>query len=151
MNTRVMFSTASDEWSTPKETFDALNTEFAFTDDPCPIGGTDGLQREWGASVFVNPPYSNIRGFMDKALAEIKAGRSQTVVFLVPSRTDTKWWHECVMPYASEIRFIKGRLKFGNSKNSAPFPSCIIIFKVMNSTELFEGEDSDQNNKEGTK
>jgi len=129
VNSRIMFSKASDDYTTPRMCFHVLNREFFFNDDPCPIGGLDGLEREWGSSVFVNPPYSNIRGFMDKALAEIKANRSDRVVFLVPCRTDTKWWHECVLPFASEVRFIKGRLKFGESKNSAPFPSCVIVFR----------------------
>lgn len=110
--------------------YQKLKEEFHFDDDPCPIGGSDGLERKWGKSVFVNPPYSNIRGFLDKAINELYHARnSELIVFLVPSRTDTKWWHEIVLEFAFEIRFIKGRLKFGDAKNSAPFPSCIIIFR----------------------
>lgn len=136
MNTKLMFSSASDDWSTPQDVYDKLNAEFLFTDDPCPLGGTDGLERAWGGIVFVNPPYSNVKGFMEKALQEMLRQNTHTAVFLVPSRTDTKWWHSYVLPYAKEIRFIKGRLKFGgfNKKgepitNSAPFPSCIIVFE----------------------
>ncbi|MFH1318495.1 MAG: DNA N-6-adenine-methyltransferase, partial [Candidatus Omnitrophota bacterium] len=74
----------------------------------------------------VNPPYGkNIINWIKKGYEESKKGK--TIVMLIPSRTDTKWWHEYVMK-AKEIRFIKGRLKFGGSINSAPFPSCIIVF-----------------------
>lgn len=124
---RVVFSSSSDEWTTPEATYDALDAEFAFADDPCPIGGTEnGLLREWRSPCFVNPPYSNIRPWMEKA--RLEAGAGKVVVLLVPSRTCTKWWHDHAMK-ATEIRFIRGRLKFGGSKASAPFPSCVVIFK----------------------
>ena len=124
---RVVFSSASDEWPTPEATYAALNAEFAFNDDPCPLGGVvNGLTREWGTSCFVNPPYSDIPAWMDKAACEAKAGK--TVVLLVPARTDTRWWHTYAMR-ASEIRFIKGRLKFGGAKNGAPFPSAVVVFR----------------------
>lgn len=124
---RVLFSSASDHWATPTEVYDALNQEFKFTDDPCPLGGNGGLDRAWGGSTFVNPPYSEIGAWIKKGAQEAQAGK--TVVFLIPSRTDTKWWHEFVMT-ATEIRFIKGRLKFGGAKNSAPFPSCVVIWRA---------------------
>lgn len=125
---RVVFSSASDEWATPAGTFHALDAEFHFADDPCPIEsvGVSGLLREWQSPCFVNPPYSQIGPWMEKAMLEFKAGK--TVVLLVPSRTDTRWWHRFAMK-ASEIRFIAGRLKFGDAKNSAPFPSAIVIFR----------------------
>ena len=123
---KVMFSSASDHWSTPKDTYDALDKEFHFNDDPCPIGGGGGLEREWGTSTFVNPPYSEIKEWVAYGFAQAEQGK--TIVMLIPSRTDTRWWHDYVMNGA-EIRFIKGRLKFGGSKNSAPFPSAIVIFK----------------------
>lgn len=129
MNSELMFSANHDNWSTPKKAYEALDKEFVFVDDPCPLGGTDGLTRPWGISVFVNPPYSNIWLFLEKAIWELHHGETHYVVFLVPSRTDTKWWHELVLPNASEIRFIKGRLKFGDAKNHAPFPSCVLVFK----------------------
>lgn len=125
---KVMFSSATDHWSTPKEVYDSLNREFNFNNDPCPIGGTDGLSNDWFSSNYVNPPYSEISAWAKKCYEECQKGK--TVVMLIPSRTDTKWWHEYVMK-ASEIRFIKGRLKFGGAKNSAPFPSCIVIFKPL--------------------
>jgi hypothetical protein len=73
---KAYFMRESDEWQTPPALYDALNAEFAFTDDPCPIGGTDGLVREWGTRCFVNPPYSNIKAFIEKALLELRARRS---------------------------------------------------------------------------
>lgn len=129
---RVLFSKKSDDWETPKAFYEELNKEFSFIDDPCPVGAFDGLDRAWGEIVFVNPPYSNIKAFLKKAISEINLNNSKIVVFLVPARTDTKWFHNQVLPFCDEIRFIKGRLKFGNSKNSAPFPSLIIIFKNRN-------------------
>lgn len=86
----------------------------------------DGLSTDWGESNFVNPPYSDIARWVKKGFEEWKKGK--TVVFLIPSRTDPKWWHEYIMK-ATEIRFIKGRIKFGDSKHGAPFPSCLVIFK----------------------
>ena len=122
----VHFSSSTDNWTTPKDVYDSLNKEFHFNDDPCPINGTGGLEREWGTSTFVNPPYSDLKNWCKKAYEESQKGK--TVVMLIPSRTDTKAWHDYCMK-ATEIRFIKGRLKFGNSKNSAPFPSAIIVYK----------------------
>jgi len=125
---KALFSSNTDDWSTPKDLYDKLNDEFNFTFDPCPLHSeVDGLKIDWGTSVFVNPPYSNIKGFLIKAHEELDK-ESKTIVFLVPSRTDTKWFHEYVYGKA-ELRFIKGRLKFGNAKNSAPFPSMLCIFK----------------------
>jgi len=87
----------------------------------------NGLTVDWGKSNYVNPPYGRQIGWwLAKGLWEWSNGK--TVVFLIPSRTDTKWWHKYVMK-ADEIRFIKGRLKFSNHKNSAPFPSAIVIFR----------------------
>jgi len=123
----VHFSSATNDWSTPKDVYEVLNKEFNFDFDPCPMKSQfDGLSIEWGKSNFVNPPYSNLKLWCKKSFEEWKKGK--TVVMLIPSRTDTKAWHEYIMK-ATEIRFIKGRLKFGGSKNSAPFPSAIIIFK----------------------
>lgn len=124
---RVLFSSASDEWTTPEETYRALDAEFGFKDDPCPLGGNvSGLLREWGSPCFVNPPYSDIGPWMERALLEAQAGK--TVVLLVPSRTCTRWWHDYALK-ATEIRFIRGRLKFGGAKTGAPFPSAVVIFQ----------------------
>ena len=124
---KVMFSSATDHWSTPKDVYEALDKEFHFTYDPCPLNCKDNnLGKRWERSCFVNPPYSDIKTWARECHIQWQLGA--TVVMLIPSRTDTRWWHDYVMK-ATEIRFIKGRLKFGGSKNSAPFPSCIVIFK----------------------
>lgn len=130
--------TKTDEWATPRDFFDQLNTEFHFTLDPCSNGenalctnyftpDVDGLAQDWGKhTVFMNPPYSQNYLWMKKAYESWQKGA--TVVCLVPSRTCTRWWHEFAMK--GEIRFIKGRLKFGDSNNSAPFPSAVIVFRA---------------------
>ena len=129
MTSDVLFSKKTDHWATPTDLYNELNNEFHFTFDPCPLHAKfDGLNIDWGTSVFVNPPYSNITSFLEKAHKELHK-QSKIIVFLVPSRTDTKWFHNFVY-HQAELRFIKGRLKFGMSKNSAPFPSMICIFKT---------------------
>ena len=128
MVSKTLFSSATDDWATPSDLYQQLNKEFDFNFDPCPLNSEiDGLTIDWGSSVFVNPPYSNIKNFLIKAHEELNK-ESKTIVFLVPSRTDTRWFHDYVYGKA-ELRFIKGRLKFGGAKNSAPFPSMICIFK----------------------
>ncbi len=125
----VMFSSQRDNWKTPQGFYKALDSEFNFDHDPCPSKPKeDGLVSSWGGCSFVNPPYSDISNWMKKGFEEWK--KEKTVVFLIPSRTDTRWWHEYCMK-ATEIRFIKGRLKFDDQKNSAPFPSALVIFKSL--------------------
>ena len=142
MNTDIMFSNNSDEWATPQSFFDDLNVEFHFNLDPCATKENhkcnkyftkeeDGLKADWGgAIVFCTPPYSQIEKWVKKAYHE---GRKEntTVVLLIPARTDTKYFHNFIL-HRSEIRFIKGRLKFNDSKNSAPFPSILVIFRGPN-------------------
>ena len=147
MRTGVHFSSASDKWATPREVFDALNAEFHFTLDPCADDNNalcpsyftkeeDGLSMEWRGSVFMNPPYGReIPLWMKKAWESAQAGA--TVVCLIPSRTDTRWWHDYAMK--GEIRFIRGRLKFGGAKYGAPFPSAIVIFKARGVEDAQKG------------
>jgi len=150
----ALFARASDEWSTPHDLYTALDDEFHFTLDAAATAANaknatfldrdrDALKERWSLlpshrpsppSVWMNPPYSRIRYFMAKAVEE--TARGCTVVCLVPSRTDTKWWHESVWDLAYhrprpgvEVRFLRGRLKFGDGKNSAPFPSAVIILR----------------------
>ncbi len=128
MLNKGLFTSASQHWATPKELYEALDAEFHFNDDPCPLHGEGGLERRWGSRTFMNPPYGReIRRWIADAYFQSLCN-GITVVCLLPSRTDTKWWHDYVMK-AEEIRFLRGRLKFGDSKNSAPFPSAIVIFK----------------------
>lgn len=128
MNTKVMFSSQRLDWKTPSNLYRELWWEFKFDFDPCPSNPKfNGLNINWGERNFVNPPYGREIGkWIKKGYEESQKGK--LVVFLIPSRTDTKWWHDYLMK-ATEIRFIRGRLKFGESKNSAPFPSAIVIFK----------------------
>lgn len=115
----------SDHWRTPSKVYEPLNAEFHFNDDPCPINGNGGLDRGWGSSVFMNPPYSNPLPWCKKAVEEMKKGK--TVVGLLRGDTSTQWFHEFVLPHA-ELRFIRGRLKF-DGKKPAPFPSIIAIWR----------------------
>jgi len=134
MITKGLFSSASVHWATPKELYKALDAEFHFDCDPCPLYGLeDGLSIPWGQCTFCNPPYGReIANWLRKAVAE--SGLGKVVVCLIPSRTDTQWWHDYVMK-ASEIRFLRGRLKFGDSTNSAPFPSAVVIFDAKSHRE----------------
>ncbi len=136
----VHFSSKTNEWSTPQAFFDELDKEFNFTLDPCATHDNakcekyytiedDGLLQDWSKDiVFMNPPYGReIKHWVQKAYEESLKGA--TVVCLIPARTDTSYWHEYVFDKADDIRFIKGRLKFGDGKNSAPFPSAVIVYK----------------------
>ena len=124
----VHFSSLRDNWKTPKALYKALDAEFRFTFDPCPPSPTfDGLTVDWGGVNYVNPPYGRQIGLWLKKAVEEQAN-GKTSVFLIPSRTDTKWWHEYVMN-STEIRFIKGRLHFDDHVSPAPFPSALVIFK----------------------
>jgi DNA N-6-adenine-methyltransferase Dam len=125
-NLRVLFKSQSVEWATPIGVYAALREEFEFDFDPCPLGGEeDGLAISWtNRLVFCNPPYG-------PGIAQwLERGREASVaVFLLPARTDTRWFHELVLPYATEIRFLKGRLRFSDSPKDAPFPSMIVVFR----------------------
>ena len=127
---KALFSSASQHWVTPTSLLEALDKEFHFNYDPCPLySNEDNLNKPWGSRSFVNPPYGREIGrWLAKSYYESSLGK--LVVCLVPSRTDTKWWHEYVMK-ASEIRFLRGRLKFGTAKNGAPFPSAVAIFNGL--------------------
>ena len=139
MNTSVMFSSQTDNWATPQWLFDKLNEEFGFTLDPCASKENakcaryftkedNGLIQNWGGVIFCNPPYGKEIGKWVAKCAE-EAKKPDTIcVMLIPARTDTKWFHEYIY-HKAEIRFLKGRLKFGDSTNSAPFPSMIVIFR----------------------
>lgn len=137
MTMDVHFSSKTDLWETPQDLFDKLNSEFHFTVDvcatqenaKCPVFFTqeqDGLKQSWTGVCWCNPPYGRaITKWVKKAYESSQNGA--TVVMLIPSRTDTAWWHDYVIK--GGMRFLRGRLKFGNSKNSAPFPSAICIFR----------------------
>ena len=152
INTDLMFSSLSDEWETPQDLFDELNKEFNFTLDPCATYENhkckkyytkedDGLNKNWsGEVVFVNPPYGRAIGnWVKKCYEEYQKG--VTVVMLIPARTDTSYFHNYIYNKATDIRFLRGRLKFTNrllpswnkegdyKLSPAPFPSMIVVYK----------------------
>ena len=141
MNREVMFSSKTDNWTTPIEFYRRLNEEFRFNLDPCAdefnhkcdkyfTKEQDGLKQDWGGyRVYCNPPYGrNIDEWVKKAYEE--GHKENTLVcMLIPARTDTKYFHEYILNRA-EIRFVKGRLKFGGSNSNAPFPSMVVIFRA---------------------
>jgi site-specific DNA-methyltransferase (adenine-specific) len=137
----TMFSSKSLEWATPQHFFDQLENMFGtFTLDPCSNESNykvkkrftvqdNGLEKDWsGHQVFMNPPYGRqIKHWIKKAYEEGQK-ENTTVIALLPARTDTRYWHDYVMK-SDAIYFVKGRLKFGNGENSAPFPSAVVIFR----------------------
>lgn len=140
MNTEVMFSSNDHDWETPQELFNNLNDEFHFTLDPCASISNhkcemyyteemNGLSLNWkGYTVFINPPYGREQKVWIKKAYKEFMDNDVTSVLLIPSRTDTAIFHDIIFPHASQIRFIRGRLKFSGCSNAAPFPSCIVIF-----------------------
>ena len=132
----IFLSSQTVEWATDQAFFDQVNREFGFTVDVAADASnakcerfydieSDGLMQDWdGETVWCNPPYGDrIKDWMYKA-----ATSDATTVLLVPARTDVKWFHAIVLPLA-EVRFIKGRLRFGGSKDPAPFPCMLVIFR----------------------
>lgn len=141
----VCFSKNKDDWRTPQRLFDDLNKEFDFEVDAAATKEntkcgwkyfTDALSSiPWmtlgSTRFFLNPPYGKNKEFIKRAYEESLKGA--TVVCLIPSRTDTQWWHDYVMK-SSEIRFFRGRLYFDDAVFPAPFPSCIVVFKNHSET-----------------
>ncbi len=138
MNTDLMFSSKTNMWATPQEFFDRLDAVFHFEIDVCASAENakcsryftsedNGLEKEWYGICWMNPPYGRgIGKWVEKAYRSAKENGA-TVVCLVPARVDTRWWHDhCAK---GEVYFIKGRLKFGDSTNSAPFPSAVVVFR----------------------
>lgn len=134
-----MFTSDTSEWATPQDFFDKLNAEFHFTLDPCATPENakcgkfytkeqNGLAQDWtGETVFCNPPYGKeISAWVEKCYKHSLSG--ECAVMLIPSRTDTRWFHEWVYGKA-ELRFVKGRLHFNDSKGSAPFPSLVVVYR----------------------
>ena len=138
MNTGVMFSSKTDQWATPQKFFDQWNSKYEFTLDVCADASNakcanyfteeqDGLKQEWTGRCWMNPPYGrSIDKWVRKAYYESQKDNC-LVVALLPARTDTKWFHEYIL-HKAQVIFVKGRLKFGDSKNSAPFPSMVVVF-----------------------
>lgn len=137
-NISVHFSSETDLWATPQEFFDKLNRIFRFETDVCAnhenakcasffTPEQNGLSQEWTGVCWMNPPYGRAIGeWVEKAYRSAKENGA-TVVCLLPARVDTRWWHDYCAK--GEVHFCKGRLKFGDAKNSAPFPSAVVVFR----------------------
>lgn len=140
----------SQEWETPQWLFNKLNKEYDFTLDPCATDENfkceyyytkkeNGLRQIWLGNVFVNPPFKDVKKWVEKAWGQVySAKHANIVVMLLPARTDTRWFHEYIWSQKEnrprpmvELRFLKGRLKFGGAESSAPFPSMVVIFKKV--------------------
>jgi phage N-6-adenine-methyltransferase len=132
----VHYSSSTDEWATPQDFYNVVHAEFGFDLDVCALDSsakcpryftpdTDGLAQEWTGTVWMNPPYGDvIVHWVKKAWESAQAGA--TVVCLVPARTDTGWFQDYCLDQG-EVRFLRGRLRFGNADASAPFPSCLVV------------------------
>ena len=136
---QAMVSSKSNEWETPQALFDELDREFHFTLDPCAMQGNakclhfytqkeNGLKQSWANEiVFMNPPYGGNTGkWIEKAWYESQ--NKAIVVCLIVSSTDRSYWHDYIFPYASEIRWLRGRITFGEANSTAPFASAIVVF-----------------------
>ena len=136
---KVHYSSKSNEWTTPDDFYSNLDKRFGFTLDPASDGVNakcdkfytqedDGLSQDWyNDTVFCNPPYGReLKHWVKKAYDESLKSDNK-IVLLIPARPDTRYWHDYIFGKAS-IYFVKGRLKFGNGKNSAPFPSAVIVY-----------------------
>lgn len=146
-----MFSKASDEWETPQWLYDKLDSVFHFTLDPCASHENhkcekyytieeNGLLQDWTSEVaFINPPYSQTKLWAEKCSYEREKG--VRIVLLIPSRTDTQYLQNYIFPHSNIICFIKGRLKFGNQKNSAPFPSLLAVYGILSDEQLYALDD----------
>lgn len=140
MNTDVHFSHKTDAWATPQDFFNSVSREFGpFDLDVCASPDNakvatyyteeqNGLEQPWASKNWCNPPYSDIKAWVQKARREQLKGNM--TVMLIPARTDTAVFHDSIYKQPNvDIRFIRGRLKFGGQKNSAPFPSMVVIFR----------------------
>lgn len=143
-----LFSSKTSEWSTPDDLFLELESQYGpFNLDPCATPGNakclkfftqvdDGLSLPWEGKVFMNPPYGREIGkWVKKAYEESQKG--SMVVCLLPARTDTRWFHDYCLK--GDIRFLKGRLKFGGQTNPAPFPSMIVVFRPFTARPVLPG------------
>ena len=148
MNTDLMFSSKTDLWATPLDFFKKLDAVFRFETDVCALPenakcqkffspADDGLNQDWVGTCWMNPPYGReIGAWVEKAFHSAKRNGA-TVVCLLPARVDTRWWHDYCAK--GEVHFVKGRLKFGDCKDCAPFPSAVVVFRPAVSDALSEG------------
>jgi len=139
MQTQLFFSQKTDKHNTPDWLIRELALFFDWNLDVCVSSpnvcgnyfdeSSDGLNQEWRGLCWMNPPYSEMMEWMTKAMSS-----GANVVCLVPCRTETRWWHKTV-PHASQVVFIRGRLKFGGAPHNAPFPSAFVVFGELDETQ----------------
>jgi site-specific DNA-methyltransferase (adenine-specific) len=133
------------DWETPRDLLERLYRVFnRFDLDPCspsankrtaPVharvhytADDNGLVLPWFGNVFVNPPYGReLRYWVEKGRNEVATGNAEAVIALIPARTDTTWWHDYIASQA-DVFFLRGRLSFGQSGQSAPFPSALVVW-----------------------
>lgn len=130
----------NDHVATPDDLYNSLNEEFHFDYDPCPLNADfDSLKLEWGKRNYVNPPYSNIQAFMEKAIEQMKKGK--LTVFLIPLRMESRYWERLVYPFASEVRPIAGYIKFkGYEKiRGLNIPIGLVIYDPAKYNDKFRG------------
>ena len=148
MLNRSMFSSQRGDWKTPTGLLEDLTKEFGEQYDVSDThnGEFDAFRDEWPSPWFCNPPYGREIGKWTSQFSQQGMG-----IALLPSRTDTKWFQEDILNKASEIRFIRGRLKFDDCENSAPFPSVLAVFGTHNGmtrdevlAEIMKAEDANQ-------
>jgi phage N-6-adenine-methyltransferase len=143
------FSSTTDLWATPPHVFAALDREFDFELDVCATAANakcprffnaaqNGLAQEWTGNCWMNPPYGRGIGDWMKKAAD-SAATGAVVVALAPARTDTNWWQEQVMGRAAEVRLVRGRLRFGDGRGPAPFPSAIVVYHPDADLPVFSG------------
>jgi len=147
-----MGSSRSDDWPTDPAAFAKLDERFGgFNLDPCAshenakcaryfTRDDDGLRQEWIGRVFMNPPYGRVIGAWMRKAWESSQTTAELVVCLVPARTDTAWWHDYAV--RGEIEFLRGRLRFGDMRASAPFPSAIVVFRNAQAVTKDDAEDA---------
>lgn len=142
-NLKGCFMHESDHWQTPKEMYEWFVKECNYY-DPCPYkcNEFDGLTIEWPKNVFINPPYSQVEKWVDKAIKEHHRQYDSDIILLLPVRTDTKWFAK-LLEHATEITFITGRLHFNESKNSAPFPSMLVELYYGSEPKTIKSRDRD--------
>jgi phage N-6-adenine-methyltransferase len=149
-NRSVHFRSQSDEWPTPIELFNQLNARYHFQTDVCATTENskcerfytkeqDGLKQAWTDTCWMNPPYGREIGLWVRKAHESARDNNATVVCLLPARTDTRWWHDYCAD--AEVRFLKGRLKFGGATNSAPFPSAVVVFHPPSGAQIAHSPD----------
>lgn len=144
---KVYHSSKDHTWETPQELFDKLNNVFNFKTDVCALPETakcdeyftpevDGLKQDWVDICWCNPPYGRMQKDWIKKARDESLKNDVTIVMLIPAKPDTKIWHDVIFKDSSAVCFIKGRLRFGNAKENAPFPSAIVVFGNVTSKQI---------------